>query len=98
MLRLPDGMRDRIKAAAAENGRSMNSEIVGTLLEAYPPVNEYVDKVTLATVTAMRIVEEDGMDPNSGEFAEVIGHVVAKFLADDAPPSAKFRTRDEYDE
>lgn len=36
MLRLPDGMRDRIKAAAEENGRSMNSEIVAALEEKYP--------------------------------------------------------------
>ncbi len=36
MLRLPDGMRDRIKAAADRNGRSMNSEIVATLEEKYP--------------------------------------------------------------
>lgn len=31
VLRLPDGMRDRIKAAAAENNRSMNAEIVSAL-------------------------------------------------------------------
>lgn len=31
MLRLPDGMRDRIKAAAAHNGRSMNTEIIHAL-------------------------------------------------------------------
>jgi hypothetical protein len=37
MLRLPDGMRDRIKDAADLNGRSMNSEIVATLEEEYPP-------------------------------------------------------------
>lgn len=36
MLRLPDGMRARIKMAAAENGRSMNAEIVSALEEAYP--------------------------------------------------------------
>ncbi len=36
MLRLPDGMRERIKAAAADNNRSMNAEIVSTLEEAYP--------------------------------------------------------------
>jgi len=35
-LRLPDGMRDRIKAAADENQRSMNAEIVSTLREKYP--------------------------------------------------------------
>lgn len=31
MLRLPDGMRDQIKAAAAANGRSMNAEIIHRL-------------------------------------------------------------------
>jgi len=36
MLRLPDGMRDRIKAAAEVNNRSMNAEIVATLEEKYP--------------------------------------------------------------
>lgn len=36
MLRLPDGMRDRIKVAAEGNNRSMNSEIVATLEEKYP--------------------------------------------------------------
>lgn len=30
-LRMPDGMRDRIKAAADANGRSMNSEIIAQL-------------------------------------------------------------------
>lgn len=28
VLRLPEGMRDRIASAAKENGRSMNAEIV----------------------------------------------------------------------
>jgi plasmid stability protein len=31
ILRLPDGMRAKISVAAAENGRSMNSEIVSRL-------------------------------------------------------------------
>lgn len=31
MLRLPDGMRERIKAAADQNNRSMNAEIVARL-------------------------------------------------------------------
>jgi len=31
MLRLPDGMRDRLKAFAAGNNRSMNAEIVARL-------------------------------------------------------------------
>lgn len=36
MLRLPDGMRDRIKAAAEASNRSMNAEIVAALEEKYP--------------------------------------------------------------
>lgn len=36
VVRLPDGMRDRIKAAAAANNRSMNAEIVAVLQEHYP--------------------------------------------------------------
>ena len=37
MVRLPDGMRDRIKREAEKNGRSMNAEIVAALEEKYPP-------------------------------------------------------------
>lgn len=39
MLRLPDGMRERLKEAAAANNRSMNAEIVATLEEKYPPAD-----------------------------------------------------------
>lgn len=37
MLRLPDGMRDRIKSAAEENSRSMNSEIIARLEASFLP-------------------------------------------------------------
>jgi|GEM_PF-1573514 plasmid stability protein len=41
MLRLPDGMRNRIKAAAAANKRSMNAEILSLLDQAFPePVDD----------------------------------------------------------
>lgn len=40
VLRLPDGMRDRIKRAAEINNRSMNAEIVATLEEKYPALVE----------------------------------------------------------
>ncbi|MGB3486653.1 MAG: Arc family DNA-binding protein [Xanthobacteraceae bacterium] len=36
IVRLPDGMRDRIKEAAEKNNRSMNAEIVAALEEKYP--------------------------------------------------------------
>jgi len=52
MLRLPDGMRDRIKRAAAENSRSMNAEIVATLENAYPD-NAYRSAVKDAFVSVL---------------------------------------------
>ena len=36
IVRLPDGMRERIRLAADRNNRSMNAEIVATLEEKYP--------------------------------------------------------------
>jgi hypothetical protein len=37
MVRLPQGMRDRIANAAERNGRSMNAEIVQALEQMFPP-------------------------------------------------------------
>jgi len=37
VLRFPDGMRDKIKHAAAENGRSMNAEVVDRLERSFRP-------------------------------------------------------------
>lgn len=34
MVRMPDGLRERMKALAAQNGRSLNAEIVHRLLES----------------------------------------------------------------
>lgn len=47
-VRFPDGLRDRIKAAAAANNRSMNAEIVATLGEKYPDPREDLELSTLA--------------------------------------------------
>ena len=36
-IRMPNGLRERIKLAAEKHNRSMNAEIIATLEEAYPP-------------------------------------------------------------
>jgi len=95
MLRLPSGMRDRIKTVAEENGRSMNAEIVGTLQEAYPDYHGYTDQVTAATIAAMEIVEKHGLDPKSDQYSEVIAQVVGKYLQHVEKPKPSYRTRDE---
>lgn len=44
IVRLPDGLRDRIRLAAEANHRSMNAEVVALLEENYPaPVPEKFD-------------------------------------------------------
>lgn len=51
IIRLPDGMRDRIKEAARRSGRSMNAEIVAALETFYPEeptVEELLDRVHAA--------------------------------------------------
>lgn len=51
MVRFPPGMRDRIKAAAEENGRSMNSEIISRLEDSFetaeiiPSLGKALDKL-----------------------------------------------------
>lgn len=37
LVRMPEGMRDRIADAAKANGRSMNSEIVARLESSFDP-------------------------------------------------------------
>lgn len=47
-LRLPDGMRDRIKVSAERNGRSMNAEILQALEQYFPPepsIGDLIDNI-----------------------------------------------------
>lgn len=57
-LRLPDGMRDRIKTAAAANGRTMNAEIVHqlTAYEAGPMNGE--EMPTKSATLTIRLTAE----------------------------------------
>lgn len=38
IIRMPDGLRDRIAEAAFKNGRSMNAEVVAALENAFPEI------------------------------------------------------------
>lgn len=56
-VRFPEGLRDRIKAAADANNRSMNAEIVATLAEKYP---QHVDPIFEEMLeTAMRLAPDE---------------------------------------
>lgn len=55
LLRMPEGLRDRIAAAAKRNGRSMNAEIVSVLEERYPAPEGAFDDI----VEAIRKMADD---------------------------------------
>jgi hypothetical protein len=54
LVRLPDGLRDRIKAGADREGMSMNEAIVWVLAQAFPAPSTIEGKLEeLATMAAM---------------------------------------------
>ncbi|MBB1498788.1 Arc family DNA-binding protein [Paracoccus sp. MC1862] len=63
MVRLPEGMRDRIKAAAEANNRSMNAEIVATLEEKYPRPVLIEEEIAKADALLAKILA----DPNTSD-------------------------------
>lgn len=75
-VRFPDGLRDRIKAAADENNRSMNAEIVATLEEKYPPDDPI--KALLNSAAEVMAYLEQNPNAHQGEIA------LAESLLEDA--------------
>lgn len=61
MLRLPDGMRDRIKAAADANNRSMNAEIVAALEDKFPNDTDLMG-VSYALTSLQLALYDDELD------------------------------------
>lgn len=77
-VRLPAGMRDRIKIAADLNARSMNAEIVATLEERYPATS-----VDVRAVDSLLHYIANAATP--GQTLDRIGEVNAKFEAVGSP-------------
>ena len=93
-IRLPDGLRDELKALAERNGRSMNAEIVARLQESlkspYPELSGYGFEALVrrlgGAVTAMEnlfIATKEISFPGSQPTAEQIQAIR------DAPESRK---------
>ncbi|MGI3128223.1 Arc family DNA-binding protein [Nitratireductor sp. PBL-C9] len=87
MLRFPDGMRGRIKAAAEANNRSMNAEIIATLEEAYPE-NEFDLAALLSKLSA---VLHD--DVSEEERRRAVEHANAELKASQAGWRLEVSTR-----
>lgn len=81
-LRLPPGMRDQIKRAADESGRSMNSEILEVLREAFPEepsLDELVEAIdySIALLKDIQSNSPSGDVTRSNKFMTVLGRMEA---------------------
>lgn len=77
-LRLTSDLRDRVKAAADQAGRSVNSELVATLEEKYPaPKNEAILEVWERMDALRKAV---GDDPKKLEAVQELEQKVGAFL------------------
>lgn len=57
VIRPPEGMRERIKAAAEANNRSMNAEIVATLEEKYPAEPPDLARILYETLELIGVLD-----------------------------------------
>src|SRR3984957_13943760 len=73
VLRLPDGMRDKIGVAARTNKRTMNAEIVQRLDASFSSTNEPLQVVNENTAAADMILELKSFRAEFAEFLETIG-------------------------
>lgn len=73
IVRLPDGMRDALKAAAAYNSRSMNAEVVHRLMNYFDPLQEpkFVIPTANCCVCGRLIDKREKKDGGDGFGAEL---------------------------
>jgi hypothetical protein len=82
IVRMPDGLRERIAATAKAEGRSMNAEIVRTLEAYYPPqptVEQLLESLDIFAREALR-----GQHPRARSNLLAILNEVADRLRDEA--------------
>ncbi|WP_417257160.1 Arc family DNA-binding protein [Celeribacter halophilus] len=79
-FRMPEDLRDRIKAAAEQHNRSMNAEIVATLAEKYPP--KFIDAEALAEflngLSCSFIAENDEEAAENREYISKVNDLLSK--------------------
>lgn len=61
IIRLPDGLKERIRRVAEENGRSVNSELV-TLLDRTYPAETTIDECVQKIASIIEKLPENGRD------------------------------------
>jgi len=81
VLRLPDGLRDRIKNEAYDNNRSMNAEIVQLLEREYPAPSD-VMHVHLNNIRRVLDEYEFETDPKERLRLQLLVEAMTKYGTD----------------
>ena len=84
IIRLPDGMRDRIKLFAEINGRSMNAEIVAALSDYYADMRVIEDQARrlVRTMAELEIEGRGYLDDSTDATGQQTRRTVAHFLSE----------------
>lgn len=80
VLRMPDGLRERIKAYAEINGRSMNAEIIRVLEQNYPaPMNlsERLEDLRGVVDLLKKSVSSAGVEILSDEILKLVQSIAS---------------------
>lgn len=77
VVRMPENLRDRIKAAADANGRSQNSEIVATLEEKYPAPKP-TGRDLLRFIHAA--LSRRGIEPDDPKLDDAVNEAIAEWI------------------
>ena len=75
VIRVPDGLRERIAERAKENERSVNAELVDLLDKAYPELTP-VPHLIYRMKRIIEIIEENVDEPLSDEFRFLMVHMI----------------------
>jgi len=84
MLRLPSGLRDRIKAYAKEHNRSMNAEIIRVLEREYPepfPLAERIKGLLSLSRKIGDVFEGDAIDEIGGTLLDIVQGIASGTVA-----------------
>jgi hypothetical protein len=81
VLRLPDGLRDRIKAYAESHGRSMNAEIVRVLEREFPEPWTIGDRLNHLTEVLLSLKKGETFDQNIFQMVDSIEQTIAGILS-----------------
>lgn len=84
MVRFPDGMRDRLKQAAADNNRSLNAEIIARLAASFITIEGDPQPTNVDPTKALYVLLDANGHPTS--WPEVEAHLSALRRAGDFSP------------